>query len=167
VTITFVSRLQSTLSSLWSIMRVLDLSQQGHYWNTLSNGFPHETGAPPSNSTGSHSCYDHMNNETKLLVSCTLRSMARTISAMYAILLLPQNATWKCKKHFRRNSVSHGLYTILLVAVFIVYRILLFGLGSSTKLQSNSVPCTLKTNRFDVRRLTGDFRGASVSTQLT
>jgi hypothetical protein len=43
----------------------------------------------------------------------------------------------------------------------------LFGLGSSSKLQSNNVPCTFNTNSFDFCTVNGDFGGPILSSELT
>jgi hypothetical protein len=93
--------------------------------------------------------------------------MAGTTSSLYRELLLLQYATSNFWKQLERKSTIHGLQTTLLVSVFSVYWILGFGLGSSTELQSNRVPCTLKTRCLDLSCLNGDFGDPKMSSDLT
>jgi hypothetical protein len=56
---------------------------------------------------------------------------------------------------------------ILLPAAFMVALILVFGLLSSNKLQSNNVPWTLKTRSFELPAIIGDPGITKVSSHLT
>jgi hypothetical protein len=74
--------------------------------------------------------------------------MTGIMSSMYTSLLLPQKATSKWTKHLVRKSMRLGWEITPRVVVLSVGQIEVFGFLSKSRLQSNNIPCTLKTTNF-------------------
>ena len=127
---TLSTGLQSTKAPIWSMINVFPSFHSGQIPYTLDNGFFHfET--PMFSLSSSHSFADQQNTSLWLSRPLNFRIISATTSSMFAVLLIPQNATLKFLKHLSMNSVSHGLNTIRRVMDRIVVRIDVLGFGQT------------------------------------